>query len=400
MRNPISDLLRTVGVTVRRRREVCVTNLNLRNVGPFFGASLVVLGSIVACGGPDSGDAFDVDQSELAAACGNGVRDPGEQCDDGNTTNLDGCDSTCRFEQNQRVNSLAMQFDTDSVCPANALGRSISSQAHDQLQQAVTDSVKSGDISILFKFMNLQDLYGTNASGLTVGSFLGKPVSGAGYDGTDDLDWWYAADTTSLDGQRNPKTSVPANIAQKKLTAGPGALTLTLALASAPAPYRLDNVRIQGTVAGASKPKASTNGATPGHVAGEHLDSDLSSFTGISNAQLCGNVVASSLAAVPVPQELTSGSYACSQGYSTSNTMLDLFVGGCRVFFVSVISATQPDQFVGAAPPGNKYVFTMSGTKVTGCKNGQGATLPLATCLSSASYSTSFKFTSDRVIIK
>src|SRR5207302_1979442 len=36
--------------------------------------------------------------------CGDGVRAPGskEQCDDGNTTNLDGCDSQCRFEQNQR----------------------------------------------------------------------------------------------------------------------------------------------------------------------------------------------------------------------------------------------------------------------------------------------------------
>ena len=32
------------------------------------------------------------------AACGNNVLDAGEQCDDGNILNLDGCDSTCRIE--------------------------------------------------------------------------------------------------------------------------------------------------------------------------------------------------------------------------------------------------------------------------------------------------------------
>jgi cysteine-rich repeat protein len=31
--------------------------------------------------------------------CGNGVVEPGEQCDDGNTDNGDGCSSTCQLEQ-------------------------------------------------------------------------------------------------------------------------------------------------------------------------------------------------------------------------------------------------------------------------------------------------------------
>ena len=30
--------------------------------------------------------------------CGNGIVEPGEQCDDGNTLNFDGCSSTCRLE--------------------------------------------------------------------------------------------------------------------------------------------------------------------------------------------------------------------------------------------------------------------------------------------------------------
>ena len=33
----------------------------------------------------------------LAQACGNGVVDPGEQCDDGNAQNLDGCNSSCQI---------------------------------------------------------------------------------------------------------------------------------------------------------------------------------------------------------------------------------------------------------------------------------------------------------------
>ncbi len=38
------------------------------------------------------------DICEPVAACGNGVVDPGEQCDDGNTLNGDCCSSTCQFE--------------------------------------------------------------------------------------------------------------------------------------------------------------------------------------------------------------------------------------------------------------------------------------------------------------
>ena len=33
-----------------------------------------------------------------SAACGNGTPDPGEECDDGNTTSCDGCSASCRVE--------------------------------------------------------------------------------------------------------------------------------------------------------------------------------------------------------------------------------------------------------------------------------------------------------------
>src|SRR5262249_47880318 len=50
--------------------------------------------------------------------CGNGIREGTEQCDDGNNLNLDGCDSSCKFEQDQRIDAMAMQYGTDSFCPA------------------------------------------------------------------------------------------------------------------------------------------------------------------------------------------------------------------------------------------------------------------------------------------
>jgi hypothetical protein len=78
-----------------------------------------------------------------------------------------------------------------------------------------------------------------------------------------------------------------------------------------------------------------------------------------------------------------------------------LFVSGCRVFIVTAITGTQPDQVVGTPPPGGKYTFvTNSNKKVVGCKDGQGRDVALNTCLNSAAYSSAFKFTSDRVIIK
>jgi cysteine-rich repeat protein len=364
-------------------------------------ALATVLGVIAlgACGGTDG--ELGVDQLELVSTCGNGTREAGEQCDDGNVKNLDGCDSSCKFEQNQRMNTVGMQFSTDSFCTANAVGGAIGSQAQDRLAQALTDSVNTGDVSIMFKFMGLQDLSGTNAPAISIGSVLGKPVAGDGYNGASDLDWWYAADATSLDADRNPKGALSGKIAQKKISAGPGNLTLMLALAGAPAPFRLANVKVRGTVGGESKPTASSNAKTPGHVAGERLDPALKSFGSIGDGQMCANIVAASLASMPIPEELTSGSYACSQGYTTSNSILDLFVGGCRVFIVTAITGTQPDQVVGTAPAGGRYTLvTNSSKKVAGCKDGQGREVALNTCLSSAAYSIAFKFTSDRVIIK
>jgi cysteine-rich repeat protein len=55
--------------------------------------------------------------------CGNGTKEPGEQCDDGNTANGDGCSSTCHFEVTNEIepNNTAAQALANPIFPANQL---------------------------------------------------------------------------------------------------------------------------------------------------------------------------------------------------------------------------------------------------------------------------------------
>ena len=59
------------------------------------------------------------------ASCGDGILAGSEQCDDGNHTNLDGCDASCKFEQVHRVNVFKIAFAHDTFCPKDALGEAI-----------------------------------------------------------------------------------------------------------------------------------------------------------------------------------------------------------------------------------------------------------------------------------
>ena len=279
------------------------------------------------------------------AVCGNGAREPGEQCDDGNTTNLDGCSSTCQFEQLHRVNSLQIQFGTDSSCTANALGGSIGSQAQSQFQQTVSSGVTSGQISMLLDFAALPDLIGASSGPVTLGALTGTPATESGYSGAKDLDWWYSIAASTVEANRNPTATMAGSITSGSLTAGPGNMSISLTLGgTTPSLVNLSNVMLAANIGGASTPTASKSG-TPGHLASENLDPALKSFATTSGGTLCGNISAASLANVPVPSQLAQGGAdACSAGYTSANSMLDVLVGGCSYFFFTIIGATQPDQ--------------------------------------------------------
>jgi cysteine-rich repeat protein len=337
--------------------------------------------------------------------CGDGVRAGTEQCDDSNTTNLDGCNSTCKFEQCHRVNQLTMQFVKDPVvggfCTINQLGAAIvGSTARSQLATALTDGVNDGSITISLAALGLTDLGGTSGT-FSLGVLTGTPVTGTTtYNGASDLDWWYTTAASVIDAMRNPMTTISAALVSKELTGGPSDISISISLGGSPAVLNMLRARLRGNVGASSKPLTSTGG-TPGHLAAEHLDPALVSFATVTGGKLCGDVTAKSLAAVPAPSALVGcGLLNCSKCYTASNTLLDIIIGGCSVLGVKQIEALQPDQARVPADAG-KYIFTVNTTSkaVTGCTK-NGVVTALATCLNDAAYSSYFTFTTDRVIMK
>jgi cysteine-rich repeat protein len=388
-----------------------VTNISLTldqvggaNVGVNFDTDggTVADGGMVADGGSGS------DGGMVAAACGNGVREPGEQCDDGNVVNLDGCDSRCQFEQDQRANSLQMLFNTDMVCTANAIGTAVASVAQSNLQASYTSGVNNGSLTFGFKFSLLSNLNGISSPMVELGNLSGVPAmasAGVTYNGNSDLDWWYTSDPSLIDGARNPLQLLGGSISASVLTAGPGSWRLPLGIGNN-GPVNVSNLRLRGNIGLASVPIVSS-GASPGHLAGEHLDPMLSSFGSISNGELCGNVSASSLATLPLPAALGSGSGKCIN--NAGSTVLELLVNGCTASVAGVniqlVHATPTaDQVDPGAPvvgAGGPYTFVTDMTgHVSSCKDKSGGVVALPGCLNAAAYSTAFTFTTDRVVFK
>jgi cysteine-rich repeat protein len=345
---------------------------------------------------------------DLGPVCGDGVREGDEQCDDGNTVNLDGCDDACRFEQDQRLNYLSMQYQTDSTfCTKNAFGQAITGQmVRDTLQQVIDDSIKNGVTSIMYKMMDLDDLTGTDDPSVTMGWMTGIAVEGNGYDGTDDLDWWYTVDPSTIDAQRNPLAVISGSLTSGELSAGPGNLTIGLDFAGAMAYLDLSNAKLWLDIGASSAPLTSSSG-TPGHLAGENLDPALVSFasagTGTYSGKLCGAISAYSLDQVPIPSALVS---YCSPSYTASDSMLDVLIGGCSVFFYGqMIKPTQPDSEdptvppAGSGPPYTLYGYS-GGHKADGCTCSNGRTVSKTACFQDAAYSSYMRISSGRVIIK
>lgn len=333
--------------------------------------------------------------------CGDGVLEDTEQCDDNNTTNLDGCDSGCKFEQDQRANSLTMSFDT-KICPRNALGGAFvdfSGTAQGKLQMALDTGIADGSLTIIMKFLGLDDLTGSlSTAPFALGFLHATPVAGAGYSGTSDLDWWYTSDVASLDANRNPKTALMKGkfAAGGNLSSDPGTIQLTLVLAAGTTAVLTMENTVLTAKSGMSSAPTKSSGATPGHLSTENDLSTLNTFGSLTAGKICGDVTARSLSAVKLPASFDG---QCTEGYSsmgaTPNSLLDVLVGGChhKAFglTIQVIAPTQPD-----GPPGTPVNITMTGTHVSGCTGGGG----YDACLDVATYSSAFQFTSDRVIAK
>lgn len=350
--------------------------------------------------------------------CGNGVRDAGEQCDDSNQVNLDGCDATCKFEQDLRSNYLQMQFGLDAFCGnANRLGASIpAGLPQGQLQSDIDQGIAAGTTGFVVKMLGLASLTGGDDPALEVGAMLAAPVAGVGYSGSSDLEWWYQVNPAQLDPSRNPLDKLAGSLTGNVLSAGPGPMNLAVNFfPNSAALLRLSSAKLQLTVGASFAPGASAGGTTPGHLASEHLDPALQSFASLGQTnlnfagKLCGNVTTKSLSQTPMPTELLPGGpYACIEGYNpAASSFLDALVSGCTVNvgqLIPIILPTQPDKADPAAPvagAGAPYKLIPNAQKIiTGCTDKNNAAVPLAACIDAAAYSSYFRLAMDRVILK
>jgi cysteine-rich repeat protein len=343
-----------------------------------------------------------------ASVCGNGIREAGEQCDDSNTTNLDGCSSTCQFEQNQRIISLQLMGTMDSFCAQNQLGsRAFTTTALSQFNPVLNTNIAAGAVTEILTFLGLTDLTGTTTqASFQLGMVGGTPVAGAGYSGSADLDWWYTVDPTTVDGSRVAKVQVPASIAASVLTAGPGTINFPSLFSTVPATLPFVNANLSVPIEASSAPTVSSSGNPPGHLAAENLDPTIRSFASMGQqttapGKLCGTLSAATLAAAPIPGPLLSGgASACvaagsnSHAYTSVNSMLDLLVGGCETFggFVTLVNPAQPDVVLS----GSNITPLLTGANSIASCNGTGD----ISCLTKEGYSSYLQFTADRVIVK
>jgi cysteine-rich repeat protein len=369
-----------------------------------------------------------------STACGNGTREFGEDCDDGNTANLDGCDRACKFEQVARVTSLQQQFATEPFCTKNALGGAITAIAQQIIQATWDTPVADGSLSLVFEFLGFIDPSGAR-SAFELGFLDALPIRfnpqedgtfADNYSGLSDLDWWYyLRDPATVDATGRPVSRLAGEVTNRHLTAGPGTINnLRLLFALEPTSVTLFNVKIDATFdPQLTKPKVSTTGKPAGHLPSENLSPDFSTFEssgvapGSTLGALCSDVSLKSLADTRLPGLLalcadpsdpTGSTPAFSVGNPDrpDNHLLDVFIVGCQFFsfdaennpaFVPAISPTQPD----SSRDGSTYVFAADPVthQVTSCtKDGQPAALD--GCYANATYSSYFKFAASRVMLR
>jgi len=301
---------------------------------------------------------------QLAAVCGNGVLESGEQCDDGNLFNLDGCSSACKYEVVARMTSVAIQSTlAPSFCTPNTnrLGRqSLTGTALGQINTPLQDGINAGTTNIMTQALGLDDLTGVaDPNGLSLGVLSADldPAKGA-WPGNNPIDWWFLADHAALSSAGLP-TNLLTNgaLAARNLTAGPNDIDLTLVLGGVPALLRMRSSRLAATINGTPAPNVPA--PPPAQLAAGLTV--FQTITGSGTGQgICGNVTVESLAQIPIPEALTTGFTACgnctgSKSYTycganqpvgpSCNSLLDALVGGCKVAacFITAINALQPD---------------------------------------------------------
>ena len=341
------------------------------------------------------------------ASCGDALREAAEECDDGNTQNLDGCNAGCRYEVVDRMTTVSVQGGSaPAFCSpsANALGRAFSSTALAQINTELQQSISNGALNNLLYFSGLEDPTGaSNDSALAIGFLPAIPdVANGPWPGGTTLDFWFRVPSASVDTHGLPLSSLVGTLTARSLSAGPGLLKLPLAIGGAPSTLSMSNAWLRATLNATPAPNLPAPPPTnlaPGLTV-------FQSITGSASGQgICGNVTVESLAHIPVPASLATGAAsaclvcsgsrtytACSGGTVEPgcNSMLDVLIGGCKTLLclVNVVTPTQPD----VPAPGS--------TSVRPLALGAGNAVPSGQSTGNEdAYSSYFKFDANRAHI-
>ena len=160
------------------------------------------------------------------------------------------------------------------------------------------------------------------------------------------------------------------------LTAGPSDVSLSLNLGGSPALLKMRAAKMSATIASATDVPA----PPPSQLASGLTVFETVTANGTGQG-LCGNITVDSLAQIPAPSVLTTGSTACvsCNGYHTytycgannpvsdsCNSLLDVLVGGCGIgdiFGACLVTAVNPEQ-PDVPASGSVKTLTFSGNKI------------------------------------
>lgn len=311
--------------------------------------------------------------------CGNGELEAGEECDDGNASSFDGCDSACRDEIAMVIRTLGLA-EAGTGCdltgngrPDNAFARALGLLGP-LIGSFISMGISSGDLTLLMSFLGLDDPLGINDPDFRVGLLQGQAV------GTN-----HAVDPNSLLPDGTPATSIQSSVTSSQLRGGPEEIPLPL-----PIPIELKEGRLEGRTI---------------PDAGELFE--------IRDGLLCGGVPTSLLALVGgFAGDVIQTAPPCDDGESA--TLLDVIIGGgtatANFGGMSIplnFRSTRPDldldadglegfEVLETGPAGCQPV-------VVACIDGNGTRIEGRSCFSNPAiadgYSAAFNYTAQRTTL-
>lgn len=258
--------------------------------------------------------------------CGNGRTDPGEQCDDGNTSRWDGCGPDCRLEQAVVLNRLSIAPESPTIgCDFSGDGRADNAftralgPAYGVLNSFITSGVSNGQVLLQLSFLNLTDTRGQNLPDTRVGWTLGSDFN------MDNVDNGMPGNPQLVrSGSLLPMTMLPVASFQSVVRAG------MLNGGPEDIPLPLGNMGGLGALEFNLK---------RGRISGTVVAND-SRITELRNGVLCGAIPGRDLANVRNPAGLIPG--GGGMGMANNSTFLELLVGGQNLLIFR-IGPQQPD---------------------------------------------------------